>query len=167
MSMKLSAKSLARIGILAALYAVLTVALAPLSYGSVQIRLSEVMMLLCFFGSEYCAAMTLGCAVSNMFSSFALLDVPFGTLATLLSAIMIYRAKHFALSSLYPVLFNGLIVGGVVAYSFGLPYPATALSVAAGEFAAVTLIGVPVIKMLMKNTMFTRAVCPQNPKKNT
>lgn len=163
--MKLSVKNIARIGILAALYVVLTVALAPLSYGSVQIRISEIMMLLCFFSPEYCVAMTLGCAISNMFSSFALLDVPFGTLATALSAMMIYRSNRFWLSSLYPVIFNGLIVGGVIAVSSNLPYPATALSVAAGELIAVTIIGVPVMHILMKNKMFRKTICPQGFKK--
>lgn len=160
-----SAKRLARIAVLAALYTVLTVALQPISYGPVQVRLSEVMMLLCFFGPDYCIAMTLGCAAANMFSSFAVLDVPFGTLATLLAALMICRSKHFMLSSLYPVLTNGLIVGGVVAYSCGLPYAASALSVAAGELIAVAVIGVPVMKLMLRNHTLRAALCPADMKK--
>lgn len=150
----ISTRRIVRIGLIAAAYTVLTVAFEPISYGFIQVRLSEILMLLCFFKADYCVALTLGCAAANMFSPFALLDVPFGTLATALAALLMYRSKRFALSSLYPVLTNGLIVGGVVAYSGNLPYLTTALWIAAGEMLAVTAVGVAVMKLLMKNTAF-------------
>ena len=46
--MNLNVKKLAIIGITAALYAVLTVAIAPIAYGPIQFRFSELMVLLVF-----------------------------------------------------------------------------------------------------------------------
>ena len=50
---KKTVQRLARTAIIAALYAVITLALAPISYGAVQFRVSEIMVLLAFFDPFY------------------------------------------------------------------------------------------------------------------
>ena len=47
--------------VLAAVYALLTVALAPFSYGPVQVRLSEVLTLLAFYQPKVVPGLILGC----------------------------------------------------------------------------------------------------------
>ena len=74
-------------GIIAATYAALTIAISPLSYGPIQFRFSEIMVLLCFFNKKHSIGLTLGCLLANIFSPTAVLDVPFGTMATLIACI--------------------------------------------------------------------------------
>ncbi len=69
---KQSVKAIAMQAIAAALYVVLTWAVAPLSFGAVQLRFSEVMILLVFVDKRYGPAMILACALANCFSRWAL-----------------------------------------------------------------------------------------------
>lgn len=57
----MSTRKLVRCGLVAALYVVLCMALQPLSFGAVQIRFAEALVLLPVFGAEYIAAAVLGC----------------------------------------------------------------------------------------------------------
>ena len=92
--MKISTRTIARVGVSAALYVVSTLLCAPLAYGQVQFRFSEMMMLLCFFSKDYVVSMTLGCLIVNMFSPLGLTDVFFGTSATLVAAVLIYLTRN-------------------------------------------------------------------------
>ena len=110
-------KTLARGAIIAALYAVLTLLLQPLSYGEVQIRFSEALTLLPILMPEAVPALAVGCLLANVLGGCMLVDIVFGTLATLLAAICTQRLRErFWLAALMPVLFNGVIVGAVVHY---------------------------------------------------
>ena len=60
--------SITKIAIVAALYIVLTVLIYPLSFNEIQVRFSEVLLLLCFFDKKYGIGIVVGCAVSNLFS---------------------------------------------------------------------------------------------------
>ena len=53
---------------IAALYAVLTIALAPISYGPVQVRLSEAMTLLAFVNPKLLPGLVIGCFAANLTS---------------------------------------------------------------------------------------------------
>lgn len=142
-----------RTAIVAALYAVLTMAMAPISYGMIQFRLSEVMTLLAFINPVYIAGLTLGTLIANIASQLGMADMVFGTLATFLSVFFMSKCKNIWIASLWPSVINGLIIGamlyvlGFVPEGFGLP--AAIGFVAIGEFAVVTLIGVPVFKYLI------------------
>ena len=97
--------------IIAALYVVITelATLVGLSSGAIQFRISEALMLLCFFKKDYIISMTLGCFIANLFSPLGLIDAVFGTVATLIAVILIYvcreRCGLFAVS-LFPVITN-------------------------------------------------------------
>ncbi len=170
--MKISTKRLVTLSLVTAIYVVLTLAIAPLSYGPVQFRLSEVLNLLAFINPVYGIAVTLGCLIANLFT-MNIFDIVFGTLATALSVFLIGKSKNLIVASLYPTILNAIIVGWVIvgAYITGdmlfflnnpdvvdettlstttanLTYLFTALSVGAGEFAVCTVIGVPLIKYL-------------------
>ena len=81
-----SIRKLVRCGVVAAIYVVLCMALQPLSYGAVQVRVAEALCLLPVFGAEYIAGVVLGCFLANLLGS-TIVDVIFGTLATLLACI--------------------------------------------------------------------------------
>ena len=161
----MSTKKLVRCGLVAALYVVLCMALQPLSFGAVQIRFAEALVLLPVFGAEYIAAAVLGCFLSNLLGS-VLPDVIFGTLATLLACLATYKLRNFRVRGLAlpaavpPVLFNALIVGPEIAIFFS-DTPATpatlplmvwnGVTVALGEVAACGVLGVALVKLIESN----------------
>ncbi|MBP8763254.1 MAG: QueT transporter family protein [Acetoanaerobium sp.] len=142
---------MAMIGATAAIYAVLTVAMAPISYGAVQLRLSEVMTLLAFVDPVFIPGLVLGNFIANLFSPFGLPDVVFGTLATFIAVFMMSKMKSMLIASFWPTIANGLIIGLELAIFTGAPFVSTALYVALGEFLVVTVLGYPVFKVVMKN----------------
>ena len=79
--------------LIAALYAAFTIAIAPISYGPIQFRFSEILVLLCFFNKKYTIGLTLGCLLANLYSPTASLDIPFGTAATLVACVGIMFSK--------------------------------------------------------------------------
>lgn len=121
--MKNRTQFIAKAAVIAATYAMLTLALAPLSFGSVQLRLSEAMVVLAYFSPSAVVGLTLGCAVANIWSPFGIIDIVFGSLATLLAATTTYflpkRGFFKFLAPLPSVIFNALIIGGVITVSMG------------------------------------------------
>ena len=77
-------KQLTRQALVAGIYVALTVALAPFSYGMIQVRVAEAMMLLCCRDKRYGIALTLGCAIANIFGGYGLADILICTAATAL-----------------------------------------------------------------------------------
>lgn len=143
-------KQWTRLALVAGIYVALTVALAPISYGMVQVRIAEALMLLCCFDKRYGIALTLGCALANLFGGYGLTDIMIGTLATAIAAGSMTRTKHLFTASLWPVLTNGILVGGMLAYLTNTPFWLNALMVAAGEFVSVSLFGVALFSLLKK-----------------
>ena len=97
-----------------AMYAALTMVLAPISYGGVQLRISEVLTLLPFFLPETAIGLFVGCALANTISTAGLLDIVFGSLATLLAALWTQHTRRKWLAPLPPVVCNAVIVGAIV-----------------------------------------------------
>ena len=81
---KIDIRFIATSAIVAALYVALTWLLAPISYGSIQFRISEILILLVFFNPKYALPIVLGTFISNTTSSLGWYDMVFGTAATLL-----------------------------------------------------------------------------------
>ena len=88
----MNTKRLVRAAMVAAIYVVLCLVLAPFSYGAVQVRLAEMLCLLPVFGAEYIVAVTLGCFLANLLGS-TLVDVVFGTTATLAACLVTYAVR--------------------------------------------------------------------------
>jgi len=146
-------KSLARGAMIAALYAAITLLLAPISYGEVQIRLSEALTLLPVLLPEAVPALAVGCLLANILGGCTILDIVFGTLATLLAAVCTRRLRHhIRAASMMPVLFNGIIVGAVVHFGYApaIPLPLCMLFVAAGEAVSCMLLGPLLLRMLSR-----------------
>lgn len=131
---------MARIAIVAALYVVLTLISYPFSYGMIQFRISEALMLLCCYDKRYTWSMVVGCIVSNLFS-FDLIDCIFGTLATLLACIAMVLIKKKSISSFAPAIFNGIIIGLELYFVIDAPLLLSMIGVAVGELVVVVLLG--------------------------
>ncbi len=147
---RMNTRFLATTGLTAAVYAVLTLAIAPLSFGMVQIRFSEMLMLLAFIDRRYAPGLVLGCLIANCFSPFGLMDVVFGTTCTAAALWGITRHSRTLFgASLWPVFCNAFI--GIELYLFGSPLLLSMALVALGEFLAVSCAGCCVFRLLMKN----------------
>ncbi len=153
--MKTNIRSIVRIGIIAGMYIVLTI-INPFSYDSIQFRISEILMLLCFFRKDYSIALIIGCFISNIFSPIAL-DMLFGTLATAIAALCIMYSKNIYLSIIYPIIFNGLIVAFELYITIQEPFLFSLLTVSLGE-AVVMIIGLIIFVPLRKNSQFMNII---------
>ena len=63
---RISTKELAWGGLIAALYAILTVVFAPISFGSVQFRVSEALTLLPVISTSGIPGLFIGCLLSSL-----------------------------------------------------------------------------------------------------
>lgn len=133
--------------ILIALYVALSLITYPISFGPIQFRFAEILVLLCFFRKDFAVGLTLGCALANL-GSFSPFDILFGSLATLLSCFVIMFSKHLIIGITAPVIFNAFIVGFELHFLMGEPLWFTIGTVALGE-GVVMIIGY-IFFMLMK-----------------
>lgn len=156
-----NARRMTNIGVMTAVYVVATMLCAPLAYEAVQFRVSELLMLLCFFNKDYIISMTMGCFIVNLFSPLGFIDVGFGTAATVIAAVLIYafrKKTNLFVVSLFPVISNGLIIAAELKYVYGSPYWINAGWVALGEFACVSVLGVIVVSAISKNKGFMKLI---------
>ncbi len=152
-------RKIAQIGIIAALYATLTIALAPISYGNIQFRFSEVLTLMAFFNPVFIPGLTLGTFIANLFSPLGIVDVAFGTVATFISVYLVNKSKNLIIASIWPVIVNGIIIGIELYYVFQLPLFLSMAQVAIGEFIVVSVVGVILFKtFIMKQKWFENIV---------
>ena len=148
-----------------ALYAALTMLLAPVSYGALQFRLSEALCVLPFFLPYTSVGLFLGCAIANTLSAAGILDIVFGSLATLGAALCTAALGRKArrgekatfpvriAACMSPVLWNGVIVGAVLALSFTPGefrggFWLFGGQVALGELGVMLLLGLPLLSLL-------------------
>ncbi len=149
---KLSTKHLLYGAVIAAVYAVLTIVLAPISYGPMQVRISEALTVLPALTPVGIPGLTLGCLLANLLGPYGIFDVIFGTLATLIATVCSYLLRgHDWLVPLPPVIANGVIVGGMLHFAYGVPGLWACMAwVAVGELIACYVIGLPLLKFLKK-----------------
>ena len=171
--MKINTRNLITAAVVGALYAVLTMVLAPISYGALQFRVSEVLCILPFFMPFTAWGLFVGCIVANLMSTAGVLDVVFGSLATLITCLCIAwcgkkgnTLKARLLACLMPVVWNGLIVGATLTIALAGLNPLThfgavlvfAGEVARGERGVMYLIGLPLMTYLPKQRFFSEFV---------
>ena len=146
---------LIRNAIIAALYAALTISLAPLSYGPIQVRVSEFMTLLAFTNRKCLPGLVLGCFLANIGSPYGVTDMVIGTLATFLAVYAMQFCPNLFTASLMPVIFNGVIIGLELAYVSAIPagisIAATMFYIGLGEFISVSILGILIAKLVFKN----------------
>ena len=142
-------KNLCLSGIIAAVYAGLTILLQAISFQAVQVRVSEALTLLPVLFPAAIPGLTVGCFVANLISPVGWMDMVFGTLATLVAAVLtrILR-KNLYLAALMPVLSNAIIIGIMLHVAFGEPLWMSMLTVGAGEALACFVLGIPLVKAL-------------------
>lgn len=152
MNKKFPVKGLVLTGLIASLYVVLTLPFGQIAFGPIQFRIAEVLTLLPFFTPWAIPGVTIGCLLSNLLFS-TVWDAIFGTLATLIAAWFTYRSRHLLVASIWPILFNGLIIGTMLTFiiagrfEWGIWLTMMA-EVAASEFIVCFAIGVPFMRTI-------------------
>ena len=151
---RFSVRSLCVAAIIAALYAALTLGFQAISYGAVQFRVSEAMTLLPVLFPEAVPGLAVGCLISNLFNPMGatIYDVVFGTLATLMAALLTRRIKgSIWLRAIPPVLCNAVIIGLVLTYAYGIDLLwMNMLTVGIGQAVVCYGLGVPLVRILQK-----------------
>ena len=143
--------NIVRLALVAAIYVAMSLVIQPFIYGPIQCRISEALVLLCFYRKDYCASMILGCFIVNLFSPSGLYDIIFGTLATAVAVIPMYFIKNLYIASLLPVVANGFIVGFEL-FLCGEPFWFSVGTVALGEAVAVCIVGILLFKLVFEKS---------------
>ena len=146
-----------------AIYVVLTLLFAPLSYGEVQVRFSEALTILPYFTPAAIPGLFVGCILSNLLGGAIPVDIIFGSIATLIGAFFTWKLREQkpVVATLPPIISNIIIVPFVLRYGYGvtLPIPFMMLTVGIGEVISCTVLGLIVYGALKKykGTLFRTA----------
>lgn len=135
---------MAEAAVIAALYTVLVMIFQFSSFGPIQFRIAEALTILPYFTPAAIPGVTIGCFLSAVFAGADILDMVFGTLATLLAAFLSYKLRrHKFLVPIPPIIANALIIPWVLKFAYGeaQPIPLMMLSVGAGEIVAAGILG--------------------------
>ena len=160
-AMRFTTRKIALCGIAAGLYAAITLLTSSFAYGPVQFRVAEALSVLCCFEPTLVVGITLGCFVSNIFSTVSALDMIFGTLATLLASLCMTKCRRMWQTVLPNVVLNGLIIGALIAWTsapdaFLEMFLINGAQVAVGELAVMLVLGLPLYGYLKKSGLVAR-----------
>lgn len=150
---KIGVKEVVLNAMIACVYVVLTLAIEPLAYGAIQMRLSEILVFLAFYNKKYIPGLVIGCFIANLFSPLGVWDICFGTFATVLACIVMYRLKNVYLGAIAGSIINGVLVGIELTIVFHDPFLVNFFYVFIGELA-VLIIGAIIFQLLERNTIF-------------
>jgi len=138
---------------IAAVYVVLTIVFAPFGFGEVQVRISEALTILAYFTPAAIPGLFIGCIIGNAMGGAILVDVIFGSIATLIGAIFSYKLrKNKFLVPLPPILANAIVVPFVLKYGYAvpLPIPFMMMTVGIGEVISCGVLGLILLFALDK-----------------
>lgn len=139
---------------IAAIYVVLCIVFEPISYGAIQTRVAEALTVLPFFTPAAVPGLFIGCLAANLLGGGILLDVAFGSVATLIGAVGTYllRKKSRYLAPLSPIVANVLIIPFVLRYGYGDPLPIPFLmgTVGLGEILSCGMMGTVLLVVLSR-----------------
>lgn len=145
---------LVQAAMIAAIYVVLCIIFQPISYGEIQVRIAEALVVLPLFTPAAVPGLFVGCLIANLLNGAIVLDVLLGSLATLIGALgtRMLRGKKRWLAVLPPIIANMVLVPIVLKYGYGLPLPMwlQVLSVGAGEIVSCGILGQLLASLLEK-----------------
>jgi len=151
-----SAKDVAYAGVIAAVYAVISIVLAPISYGVYQVRVAEALAILPFLYFPAIFGLFVGCLIANIFGGNGLQDIVFGSMFTLLAAYLTHltsaiksRRLGLVLAPLPPVLINAFGVSLYLAPITGMPYFFAVQMIGLGQLGACYVLGLPLLMILI------------------
>ena len=165
---KLNTRQIALNGIVAGLYAAITILTASFAYGNIQFRISEALMMLLLFEPHLTIGLTIGCLIANLFSTVSVLDIVIGTAATLLACLLTTRIKKPWLAPLPTILVNAVMVGAMLSWLY---MPSEQFwngllifggEVGAGEAAVLYVLGIPLYYAMKKTNFIEKLLHPKH-----
>ena len=131
--------------IIAAVYVVLCIVFQPISYGPVQFRIAEALTIMPLFTPAAIPGLFVGCVLANILGHGVILDVIFGSIATLIGAVLGYLLRRNRwLVPIPAVVANALIIPVVLRYVYGftdVPIALEMLYILAGEVVGCYILG--------------------------
>lgn len=163
---KLTTRQIALNGIVAGLYAAVTILTASFAYGNIQFRIAECLCVLVCFEPSLTVGLTLGCLIANLFSTVSVLDIVIGTAATLLACLLTVKIRRALLVPLPVILTNAIMVGAMLAWvlapeSFWKSFLIFGAEVGAGEAAVLYLLGVPLYLFVRRTGLMEKILTPK------
>lgn len=138
---------------IAAIYIVLVFVFQYSSFGPIQFRIAEALTVLPYFTPAAIPGVTIGCLLSNILFEADILDIIFGSLATLIAAVLSYqlRSNKF-LVPIPPILVNAIVIPWVLKYAYfeSDPIPFMMLTVGLGQLVSAGVIGMILLFALEK-----------------
>ena len=150
--------------LIAGIYYIFTIILGTFAYNDIQFRIAEILLFLPFFRKDFVIGVTLGTFLANLQSPLWPWDPIFGTLATLISALLISYSRKMWTGIIYPTIINGLIIGTMLHIVLDLPLFPTMGFVALGEVVVLSL-GYAIFALLSKNKPFLNLIMAEEGKK--
>ncbi|WP_017795510.1 QueT transporter family protein [Oceanobacillus kimchii] len=160
----MNVKTLVINGLIAALYVVVSIAIAPFGFTNIQFRISEMFNHLVVFDKRYFFGIVIGVFIVNLNSPLGWYDLVFGVAHSVISlGIIIILSKYIkdklTLLFLNTIVFtfNMFIIAFALNLALELPFWFTWLTTAIGEFG-VLLIGIPLFFALHKRLRFDKLI---------
>jgi uncharacterized membrane protein len=145
--------TIAEVGVVAALYAALTIVLQPVSYGPVQFRLAEVLKPLVIWEPHLIAAFVIGNFLSNLTSPYAgpweLLFMPFANLVGAWLCYAVGRRWPYAGAAIYALVIAAA-VSLMLSVLLNLPFVALFPPLLASEVILIVG-GVPLMRAVLRS----------------
>ena len=151
--MKNKTKFITMSAAISAIYVVLTIVFAPISFLAVQVRIAEALTALPMFSLAAIPGLFIGCLFGNLLGGTVVWDIVFGSIATLIGAVGSYLLrKNRWLVPVPPIVSNSLIVPFVLKYAYGidLPIPVLILDIFIGELLGCYVLGELLISVIEK-----------------
>lgn len=148
MKQNITVKKMTLNGVIAAVYAVLTL-INPLSFGAVQFRVSTLLLPLAVFVPQIRAGLVLGTAIGNLNSSLGIIDIVVGSVVSAIAVYVVPKAKAKAIMPVLYAIDSGVLVALELWYCFRTPIWYNVLTVGISGVILYT-IGLVVMKQVAK-----------------
>ena len=165
---KITSRQIALNGLVAGLYAAVTILTASFAYGNIQFRIAEALCPLVALEPSLTIGLTLGCLIANLFSTVSVLDIVIGTAATLLACLLTTRIKKPWLAPLPTILVNAVMVGAMLSWVLMPPSEfwngllVFGGEVGAGEAAVLYVLGIPLYYAMKKTNFIEKLLHPKH-----
>ena len=158
---KLTTRQIALNGVVAGLYAAITILTASFAYGNIQFRIADALCVLVVLEPSLTVGLTLGCLISNIFSTVSALDIVIGTAGTLLGCLLAARVKKDWLVPVPVILANAVLVGAMLAYvltpdALIQGFFINGGEVLVGEAVVLYLLGVPLLLFFRRSGLMEK-----------
>ena len=148
---KLTTRQIALNGVAAGLYAAITILTASFAYGNIQFRIADALCVLVVLEPSLTVGLTLGCLISNIFSTVSALDIVIGTAGTLLGCLLAARVKKDWLVPVPIMLANAVLAYVLTPTALVQGFFINGGEVLLGEAVVLYLLGVPLLVFFRKN----------------